>query len=242
MDGLDATVRAGQTLGVVGESGSGKTTLGLALLRLIASEGPIVYMGKPIDGYNSKMMRPLRKEMQMVFQDPFGSLSPRLSIQQIVEEGLLVQGKTLSQDERRAIVGRRCPRSGSIPQPWTAIRMNSPAGSASASPSRARWRSNPASSCWTSRPPRWTCRCRRRSWICCAALQQKHNLAYLFISHDLKVVRALANEVIVMRNGMMVETGLRQRMCSPIRKTDYTKALIAAALNLKVAPEGVVRQ
>ncbi len=106
VDGVDATVRAGQTLGVVGESGSGKTTLGLALLRLIASDGPIVYMGKPIDGYNSKMMRPLRKEMQIVFQDPFGSLSPRLSIQQIVEEGLLVQGKTLSQDERRAIVAQ----------------------------------------------------------------------------------------------------------------------------------------
>ncbi|MGL4525556.1 MAG: ABC transporter ATP-binding protein, partial [Aestuariivirga sp.] len=115
VDGLDATVHAGQTLGVVGESGSGKTTLGLALLRLIASDGPIVYMGKPIDGYNSKMMRPLRKEMQVVFQDPFGSLSPRLSIQQIVEEGLLVQGKTLSQDERRAIVGKALSEVGLDP-------------------------------------------------------------------------------------------------------------------------------
>ncbi len=99
------TVRAGQTLGIVGESGSGKTTLGLALLRLIASEGPIVYLGRRIDDFNSRAMRPLRKDMQIVFQDPYGSLSPRLSIQQIVEEGLLVQGT--GHDAKRAPRARR---------------------------------------------------------------------------------------------------------------------------------------
>ncbi|MGA7266369.1 MAG: ABC transporter ATP-binding protein [Aestuariivirga sp.] len=241
VDGLDATVRAGQTLGVVGESGSGKTTLGLALLRLIASNGPIVYMGKPIDGYNSKMMRPLRKEMQVVFQDPFGSLSPRLSIQQIVEEGLLVQGKTLSQDERRAIVGKALSEVGLDPATMDRYphefsggqRQRIAIARALALEPRFIMLDEPTSALDMSVQAQIVDLLR--------SLQQKHNLAYLFISHDLKVVRALANEVIVMRNGKMVETGATADVFTH-PKTDYTKALIAAALNLKVAPEGVVRQ
>ena len=187
-------------------------------------------------------MRPLRKEMQIVFQDPYGSLSPRLSIRQIVEEGLLVQGKDLS-DERtaRARCHGPCTKSGSIPKPWTAIRMNSPAASASASPSPARWRSSPNSSCSTNRPARSTCRSRRRSSISCADRKSSHNLAYLFISHDLKVVRALANEVIVMRNGLAVEHGATAEIFDA-PQTDYTKALIAAALHLRTAPAGAVKQ
>ena len=241
VDGLDATVRAGQTLGVVGESGSGKTTLGLALLRLIASEGPIVYMGKPIDGYNSKMMRPLRKEMQVVFQDPFGSLSPRLSIQQIVEEGLLVQGKTLSQDARREIVGKALSEVGLDPATMDRYphefsggqRQRIAIARALALEPRFIMLDEPTSALDMSVQAQIVDLLR--------GLQQKHNLAYLFISHDLKVVRALANEVIVMRNGKMVETGATADVFTD-PKTDYTKALIAAALNLKVAPEGVVRQ
>jgi microcin C transport system ATP-binding protein len=241
VDGLDATVRAGQTLGVVGESGSGKTTLGLALLRLIASDGPIVYMGKSIDGYNSKMMRPLRKEMQVVFQDPFGSLSPRLSIQQIVEEGLLVQGKTLSQDERREIVGKALSEVGLDPATMDRYphefsggqRQRIAIARALALEPRFIMLDEPTSALDMSVQAQIVDLLR--------SLQQKHNLAYLFISHDLKVVRALANEVIVMRNGKMVETGATADVFTH-PKTDYTKALIAAALNLKVAPEGVVRQ
>src|SRR6476469_6347823 len=106
VDGIDLAVKEGQTLGVVGESGSGKTTLGLALLRLVSSEGPIVYLGNRIDGYDSKRMRPLRRHMQIVFQDPYGSLSPRLSVGQIIEEGLVIQNHGLSQDERNACVAR----------------------------------------------------------------------------------------------------------------------------------------
>ena len=87
VDGIDLEVKEGQTLGVVGESGSGKTTLGLALLRLVSSDGPIIYLGDRIDSYDLKKMRPLRRDMQIVFQDPYGSLSPRLSIAQIIEEG-----------------------------------------------------------------------------------------------------------------------------------------------------------
>ena len=109
-------MREGQTVGVVGESGSGKTTLGLAILRLIRSEGPIVYCGRAIDGLNSKAMRPLRREMQIVFQDPYGSLSPRMSVAEIVEEGLVAQGTKLNAAERRRVVeqGARRHRARSI--------------------------------------------------------------------------------------------------------------------------------
>jgi len=160
VNGVSVRIRQGQTLGVVGESGSGKTTLGLALLRLIPSEGPIVFMGRRIENFDAKAMRPLRRHMQIVFQDPFGSLSPRMSIRQIVEEGLLIQAPDLTWDERVALA--------SIRRPWSAIRTNSPAVSASASPSPGPWCCSRASWCSTSRPRRWICRCRPRSSICCA--------------------------------------------------------------------------
>ncbi len=108
-------MKAGQTLGIVGESGSGKTTLGLAILRLISSQGPITYRGQRIDGISSKAMRPLRRDMQIVFQDPFGSLSPRMSILQIVEEGLLIQNPGMSADERRRRVGEALAETGLDP-------------------------------------------------------------------------------------------------------------------------------
>ena len=241
VDGVDATVRQGQTLGVVGESGSGKTTLGLALLRLIRSEGPIVYMGKSIDGYNTAMMRPLRKEMQIVFQDPFGSLSPRLSIQQIVEEGLTVLGRTLSYEERRDIVAHALTEVGLDPATMDRYphefsggqRQRIAIARALALEPKFIMLDEPTSALDMSVQAQIVDLLR--------ALQAKHNLAYLFISHDLKVVRALANEVIVMRNGVTVESGPTAEVFSH-PKTDYTKALIAAALNLKAAPEGVVSQ
>ena len=241
VDGVDATVRSGQTLGVVGESGSGKTTLGLALLRLIRSDGPIVYMGRNIDSYNTAMMRPLRKEMQIVFQDPFGSLSPRLSIQQIVEEGLTVQGRNLSFGERREIVARALTEVGLDPATMDRYphefsggqRQRIAIARALALEPKFIMLDEPTSALDMSVQAQIVDLLRM--------LQQKHNLAYLFISHDLKVVRALANEVIVMRNGTTVESGPTAEVFSN-PKTDYTKALIAAALNLKAAPEGVVNQ
>jgi len=241
VDGVDATVRSGQTLGVVGESGSGKTTLGLALLRLIRSEGPIVYMGREIDGYNTAMMRPLRKEMQIVFQDPFGSLSPRLSIQQIVEEGLTVQGRNLSYGERRDIVTKALSEVGLDPSTMDRYPHEFSGGQ----------RQRIAIARALALEPRFIMLDEPTSALDMSVqaqivdllrdLQRKHNLAYLFISHDLRVVRALANEVIVMRNGLTVESGPTAEVFSN-PKTDYTKALIAAALNLKAAPEGVVNQ
>jgi microcin C transport system ATP-binding protein len=241
VDGVDATVRAGQTLGVVGESGSGKTTLGLALLRLIRSEGPIVYMGRNIDGYNTAMMRPLRKDMQIVFQDPFGSLSPRLSIQQIVEEGLTVQGHNLGYAERREIVAKALTEVGLDPSTMDRYphefsggqRQRIAIARALALEPRFIMLDEPTSALDMSVQAQIVDLLRE--------IQHKHNLAYLFISHDLKVVRALANEVIVMRNGVTVESGPTAEVFSN-PQTDYTKALIAAALNLKAAPEGVVNQ
>jgi microcin C transport system ATP-binding protein len=241
VDGVDATVRSGQTLGIVGESGSGKTTLGLALLRLIRSEGPIVYMGRNIDGYNTAMMRPLRKEMQIVFQDPFGSLSPRLSIQQIVEEGLTVQGRNLGYGERREIVAKALTEVGLDPSTMDRYphefsggqRQRIAIARALALEPKFIMLDEPTSALDMSVQAQIVDLLRE--------IQQKHNLAYLFISHDLKVVRALANEVIVMRNGVTVESGPTAEVFSN-PQTDYTKALIAAALNLKAAPEGVVNQ
>jgi microcin C transport system ATP-binding protein len=241
VDGVDAIVRAGQTLGVVGESGSGKTTLGLALLRLIRSEGPIVYMGRNIDGYNTAKMRPLRKDMQIVFQDPFGSLSPRLSIQQIVEEGLTVQGRNLSYGARREIVAQALTEVGLDPSTMDRYphefsggqRQRIAIARALALEPKFIMLDEPTSALDMSVQAQIVDLLR--------GLQQKHNLAYLFISHDLKVVRALANEVIVMRNGVTVESGATAEVFSN-PQTDYTKALIAAALNLKAAPEGVVNE
>ena len=241
VDGVDAVVRQGQTLGVVGESGSGKTTLGLALLRLIRSEGPIVYMGQRIDGYNTALMRPLRKEMQIVFQDPFGSLSPRLSIQQIVEEGLTVLGREHDYEQRRAIVAKALSEVGLDPQTMDRYphefsggqRQRIAIARALALEPRFIMLDEPTSALDMSVQAQIVDLLR--------ALQTKHNLAYLFISHDLRVVRALANEVIVMRNGVTVESGPTAEVFSNPR-TDYTKALIAAALNLKAAPEDVVKQ
>ncbi|MBL8894146.1 MAG: ABC transporter ATP-binding protein [Rhizobiales bacterium] len=241
VDGVDAVIRTGQTLGIVGESGSGKTTLGLALLRLISSQGPIVYLGKRIDGFASREMRPLRKELQIVFQDPYGSLSPRLSILQIVEEGLIVQGKDLTADERRARVAKALSEVGLDPETMDRYPHEFSGGQ----------RQRIAIARALALEPKFIVLDEPTSALDMSVqaqivdllreLQRKHNLAYLFISHDLKVVRALANEVIVMRNGLAVETGpAAQIFDAP--QSEYTKALIAAAFQLKVAPENVVKQ
>ncbi len=241
VDGVDVTVRAGQTLGIVGESGSGKTTMGLALLRLIASEGPIVYSGRRIDGFNARAMRPLRKEMQVVFQDPYGSLSPRLSVRQIVEEGLIVQGKELTVEQRNERVAQALSEVGLDPSTMERYphefsggqRQRIAIARALALEPRFIVLDEPTSALDMSVQAQIVDLLRK--------LQERHNLAYLFISHDLKVVRALANEVIVMRNGIAVEQGgTAQIFDAP--QTDYTKALIAAALHLRTAPSGTVKQ
>jgi microcin C transport system ATP-binding protein len=241
VDGLSLTLKEGQTLGVVGESGSGKTTLGMAILRLVSSRGEITFNGQRINGLSSRRMRPLRREMQIVFQDPYGSLSPRLSIGQIIEEGLLVQNKGLSYNERRARVSNALTEVGLDPATQDRYphefsggqRQRVAIARAMVLQPKFVMLDEPTSSLDVSVQAQIVELLRE--------LQQRHKLAYLFISHDLRVVRALASEVIVMRNGLVVERGSSEQIfASP--QTPYTKALIAAAFSLETAPDGAVSQ
>lgn len=226
-----------QILSIVGESGSGKTTLGLALLRLISSDGPIVYSGRRIDGLNSKEMRPLRKEMQIVFQDPYGSLSPRLSVSQIIEEGLQILSPELTYEQRRERVRHSLQEVGLDPDSLDRYPHEFSGGQ----------RQRIAIARATVLEPKFIMLDEPTSALDQSVqaqivdllrdLQQKRGLGYLFISHDLKVVRALCNEVIVMRNGKVVETGTAEEIFAA-PKEDYTKALLAAAFDLKVVNRG----
>jgi microcin C transport system ATP-binding protein len=239
VDGLSMKLRAGETLGVVGESGSGKTTLGLALLRLISSEGPIAYVGRRIDGFNNKEMRPLRKEMQVVFQDPYGSLSPRLTISQIIEEGLLIQKPEMDDAARRDRVGAALKEVGLDPNAQDRYPHEFSGGQ----------RQRIAIARAMVLEPKFVMLDEPTSALDMSVqaqivdllrdLQQRRQLAYLFISHDLKVVRALCNYVIVLRNGKVVEEGLAKDIFEN-PKEDYTKALLAAAFDMKVAHRGVL--
>ena len=241
VDGIDLKLRAGHTLGVVGESGSGKTTLGLALTRLISSKGRIAFVGQDIAGRTFAEMRPLRRRMQIVFQDPYGSLSPRMSVADIVAEGLKIHEPSLSEAERDHRVAAALEETGLDPT--------------------TRWRY----------PHEFSGGQRQRIAIARAMvlkpefvmldeptsaldmsvqaqvvellrdLQAKHNLAYLFISHDLKVVRALANDIIVMRGGRVVEKGRAKDIIERPGEA-YTRALMAAAFNLEAVRSETISQ
>jgi len=241
VDGIDLKLRAGHTLGVVGESGSGKTTLGLALTRLISSKGRIAFVGQDIAGRSFAEMRPLRRRMQIVFQDPYGSLSPRMSVADIVAEGLKIHEPSLSEAERDRRVASALEETGLDPS--------------------TRWRY----------PHEFSGGQRQRIAIARAMvlkpefvmldeptsaldmsvqaqvvellrdLQARHNLAYLFISHDLKVVRALANDIIVMRSGRVVEKGSAKDIIERPAEA-YTKALMAAAFNLEAVRSETISQ
>ncbi|MCO5063670.1 MAG: ABC transporter ATP-binding protein [Rhizobiaceae bacterium] len=241
VDGIDVQVRAGQTLGVVGESGSGKTTLGLALARMISSKGRIDFNGREIDTLSYSQMRPLRRELQIVFQDPFGSLSPRMSVAEIIEEGLKIHEPKLDVDARDQRVVEVLNEVGLDPETRFRYphefsggqRQRVAIARAMVLNPRFVMLDEPTSALDMSVQAQVVDLLRR--------LQAKHNLAYLFISHDLKVVRALANDVIVMRNGKVVEQGpARQIFEDP--QTDYTRALISAAFRIETAKEGVVSQ
>jgi microcin C transport system ATP-binding protein len=233
VDGLSFKLRAGQTLGVVGESGSGKTTLGLAILRLIASDGPIAYVGRRIDGLDSKAMRPLRREMQIVFQDPYGSLSPRLSVSQIIEEGLEIQNPTMTAAERRA----------RVTQALKEVRLDPASQDRYPHEFSGGQRQRIAIARAMVLEPKFVMLDEPTSALDMSVqseivdllrdLQAKRNLAYLFISHDLRVVRALCNYVMVLKNGKVVEEGPAIDIFER-PQTDYTKALLAAAFDMKV--------
>ncbi|MCX5580680.1 ABC transporter ATP-binding protein [Kaistia terrae] len=241
VDGIDVGVRRGQTLGVVGESGSGKTTLGLAMMRLISSKGAIDFKGERIDGRGFQAMRPLRRHMQIVFQDPFGSLSPRMSVGEIVAEGLRVHEPQLSFREREKRVAQGLEEVGLDP----ATRHRYPHEFSGGQRQRI------AIARAMVLEPQFVMLDEPTSALDMSVqaqvvdllrdLQKRHGLAYLFISHDLKVVRALANEVVVMRGGKVVERGTSEQIFTA-PETDYTRALIAAAFSIETAPEGIVSQ
>ncbi|HHI81883.1 MAG TPA: ABC transporter ATP-binding protein, partial [Rhizobiales bacterium] len=241
VDGISVKVRAGQTLGVVGESGSGKTTLGLALLRLIQSEGPICYMGNNISNFDAKAMRPLRKELQVVFQDPYGSLSPRLSVRQIVEEGLLVQETGLSYEARRERVAAALTEVGVDPKTMDRYPHEFSGGQRQRIAIARALVLEPKFIVLDEPTSALDMSVQAQIVELLLRLQKSHDLSYLFISHDLRVVRALANEVMVMRHGKIVEHGPSGDIFDN-PQNDYTRALLAAALNLQPPEEGIVDQ
>ncbi|TPI57540.1 ABC transporter ATP-binding protein [Mesorhizobium sp. B3-1-3] len=241
VDGIDVTVRAGQTLGVVGESGSGKTTLGLALARMISSTGTISFNGRDINQLSFSAMRPLRRELQIVFQDPFGSLSPRLSVSEIIEEGLKIHEPKLSADQRDDKVVAVLKEVGLDPETRHRYPHEFSGGQRQRVAIARAMVLNPRFVMLDEPTSALDMSVQAQVVDLLRGLQAKHNLAYLFISHDLKVVRALANDVIVMRNGQIVEAGpSAQIFSSP--QTDYTRALMAAAFKIETAPTGVVSE
>ena len=239
VDGIDVTLREGQTLGVVGESGSGKTTLGLALTRLISSKGKIAFVERNISEYSFKQMKPLREEMQVVFQDPYGSLSPRMSIGEIVGEGLQIHQPELSTFERDKKVAEALFETGLDPDTRHRYPHEFSGGQ----------RQRVAIARALVLEPKFIMLDEPTSALDMSVqaqvvdllreLQERHKLTYMFISHDLKVVRALANDVIVMRHGQVVEQGPTAQIFDTPR-TEYTKALMAAAFNIEATSTSVL--
>jgi microcin C transport system ATP-binding protein len=241
VDGVSIELRKGETLGIVGESGSGKTTLGLALLRLISSQGPIVFMGNSLHDLGFKRMRPHRREMQIVFQDPYGSLSPRMSVGNVIAEGLWVHQRNLTSAECEEMVVRALTDVGLDP----ATRFRYPHEFSGGQRQRI------AVARAIVLEPKFIVLDEPTSALdmliqaqivdLLRDLQKRKELTYLFISHDLKVVGALASRVVVMRNGVVVEEGPTAEVFGN-PKDPYTRALFAAAFRLETSPEGVVAQ
>ncbi|MCY4590418.1 MAG: ABC transporter ATP-binding protein [Alphaproteobacteria bacterium] len=240
VDGVTVSIREGETVGVVGESGSGKTSFGLALLRLVSSAGPIVYCGSDIQGLRFRQTRELRREMQVVFQDPFGSLSPRMSMAEIIGEGLQVHARDLPAGERDRRIDEAIAEVGLDP----AMRDRYPhefSGGQRQRISIARAvvlrprlivLDEPTSALDLSVQARIVDLLRN--------LQARRGLAYLFISHDLKVVRAMSHRILVMRDGVVVEDGTTGEIIGRARHP-YTRALMAAAFELEAHGGDVVR-
>ena len=233
VDGVSLKIREGSTVGVVGESGSGKTTLALAILRLIRSDGPIVFLGNPINQLSISQMRPLRRDMQIVFQDPYGSLSPRMSVGEIVAEGLTVQRPELNLDQRRDIVAKALTETGLDPSTMDRYPHEFSGGQ----------RQRVAIARAIVLEPKFIVLDEPTSALDMSVqvqiidllrdLQRRMSLAYLFISHDLRVVKALAAYLIVMRNGQVVEEGPAREIFEHPQQ-EYTKALFAAAFHSRV--------
>jgi microcin C transport system ATP-binding protein len=241
VDGVSIAVRQGETLGIVGESGSGKTTLGLAILRLISSQGRIVFLGKAIAGLSFRAMLPFRRDMQIVFQDPYGSLSPRMSVSDIIEEGLWVHSPKLAKAEREQRVMRALADVGLDADSRFRYPHEFSGGQRQRIALARAIVLEPTFVVLDEPTSALDMLIQSQMVDLLRALQKRRNLTYLFISHDLRVVAALASRLVVMRNGKVVEEGpAADLFAAP--KSDYTRALLAAAFNLETAPEGVVAE
>lgn len=240
VDGIDIEVRRGETVGIVGESGSGKTTLGMALLRLVGSQGEISFLNNSIQGWNWSQMRPFRRKMQIVFQDPYGSLSPRMSVSEIIEEGLEVHGIAKSREDRRRMVadileevGLETSMLDRYPHEFSGgQRQRISIARAMILKPELVVLDEPTSALDMSVQAQIVTLLRD--------LQKRHGLAYIFISHDLRVVRAMAHDVLVMRDGKVVEYG-RSSQIFDAPTSDYTEALMKAAFDIEAVETASVR-
>ena len=239
VDGISVAVRQGHTLGVVGESGSGKSTLGRALLRLERSEGGINFHGTDIQGLQFKELRPLRREMQIVFQDPYGSLSPRLSVGQIVEEGLLVHGLGGTYDERRHLIGEALTEVDLAPAMQDRFPHEFSGGQRQRIAIARALVLKPKFIVLDEPTSALDMSVQAQIVELLRGLQTKHDLAYMFISHDLKVVRAVSHDIIVMKDGKIVEAGPATQIIDNPQQP-YTQALMAAAFKMEADESGVV--
>ncbi|MET1026664.1 MAG: ABC transporter ATP-binding protein [Dongiaceae bacterium] len=237
----DLQIRAGETLGVVGESGSGKTTLGLALLRLVSSTGEISFENQRIDRYSKREMRPLRRQMQVVFQDPYGALSPRLSVGEIVAEGLQVHGIATDPAERDAAVTAALREEDLDPETRHRYPHEFSGGQRQRISIARALILKPKLVMLDEPTSALDMSVQAQIVDLLRDLQQRHGLAYLFISHDLRVVRAMSDRVMVMRRGEIVEAGQVDQIFDDPQQ-DYTKALLAAALHLKATHQEAVQQ
>ena len=241
VDGVSIAVRQGETLGIVGESGSGKTTLGLAILRLVSSDGPIVFLGSTIAGLTFRQMRPFRLHMQIVFQDPYGSLSPRMSVSDIIEEGLWVHHPKLTRAQREERVVQALRDVGLDPETRFRYPHEFSGGQRQRIAVARAIVLEPTFVVLDEPTSALDMLIQAQIVELLRALQKRRNLTYMFISHDLRVVAALASRLVVMRHGKVVEEGAAAELFARPR-SDYTRALLAAAFNLETAPVGVVAQ
>ena len=232
VDGVSFALRKGKTLGVVGESGSGKTTLGKALLRLEKSEGEIILEGSPFRLVDAKSLRPLRRRLQIIFQDPYGSLSPRMSVEDIVGEGLLIHGIG-TKEERDRMVGEALSEVGLSPEHRTRY-PNEFSGGQRQRIALARALVLRPDILVLDEPTSSLDRTIQFQVIeLLKRLQEKHGLTYLFISHDLKIVKSLCHDLLIMKAGKVVEAGpARKIFADP--QAPYTKELLATAFDTKL--------